>query len=180
MLGLDFRGHGASDDGPTTFGLLEVEDVAGALALARRAGRAPGRAGRARRWAGSPRSPPSAVLGDGRLASADADPGAPAATVHAPRPRIVGVVADSVTPELAIVVGSRMGLPLGRRIAGRAFGRFDRLVGDDPRTTEPIAVIGLLEDLPLLLVHGEDDPTVPIARWPGGSRRRPPRARGTW
>ena len=32
VLGLDFRGHGGSDDGPTTFGLLEVEDVAGALA----------------------------------------------------------------------------------------------------------------------------------------------------
>ena len=32
VLGLDFRGHGGSDDAPTTFGLLEVEDVAGALA----------------------------------------------------------------------------------------------------------------------------------------------------
>ena len=32
VLGLDFRGHGESDDGPSTFGLLEVEDVAGALA----------------------------------------------------------------------------------------------------------------------------------------------------
>ena len=29
VLGLDFRGHGESDDGPTTFGMLEVEDVAG-------------------------------------------------------------------------------------------------------------------------------------------------------
>ena len=35
-------------------------------------------------------------------------------------------------------------------------------MGGDPRTTEPIAVIGLLEDVPLLLVHGEDDRTVPI------------------
>ena len=32
VLGLDFRGHGGSDDGPTTFGLLETEDIAGALA----------------------------------------------------------------------------------------------------------------------------------------------------
>ena len=32
VLGLDFRGHGESDDAPTTFGLHEVEDVAGALA----------------------------------------------------------------------------------------------------------------------------------------------------
>jgi uncharacterized protein len=161
VLGLDFRGHGASDDGPTTFGLLEVEDVAGALAfLGDRGVRRVALVGSS--MGGITAIAAVAVLGDGRLASVDADPAAPAATVDVPRPRIVGVVADSVTPELAIVVGNRLGLPLGRRIAGRAFGRFDRIVGGDPRTTEPIAVIGLLEDLPLLLVHGEDDRTVPI------------------
>ena len=32
VLALDFRGHGESDDAPTTFGMREVEDVAGALA----------------------------------------------------------------------------------------------------------------------------------------------------
>jgi uncharacterized protein len=161
VLGLDFRGHGASDDGPTTFGLLEVEDVAGALALLGERG--------VRRVAlvgssmgGITAIAAVAVLGDGRLASADADPTAPAAGPDAPRPRIVGVVADSVTPELAIVVASRLGLPFARRIAQRAFGRFHRLVGGDPRATEPIAVIGLLEDMPLLLVSGEDDRTVPI------------------
>src|SRR5258706_410569 len=31
ILALDFRGHGGSDDAPTTFGLHEIEDVAGAL-----------------------------------------------------------------------------------------------------------------------------------------------------
>jgi pimeloyl-ACP methyl ester carboxylesterase len=162
VFGLDFRGHGASDDGPTTFGLLEVEDVAGALALLGERG--------VRRVAlvgssmgGITAIAAVAVLGDGRLSSADADPAAPAADVEAPRPRIVAVVADSVTPELAIVVASRLGLPFGRRIAQRAFGRFQPLVGGDPRATEPIAVIGLLEDMPLLLVHGEDDRTVPIA-----------------
>ena len=161
VLGLDFRGHGASDDGPTTFGLLEVEDVAGALAfLGERGVRRVALVGSS--MGGITAIAAVAVLGDGRLAAADADPAAPAATVAAPRPRIVGVVADSVTPELAVVVGNRLAMPLGRRIAGRAFGRFDRLVGGDPRTTEPIAVIGLLEDLPLLLVHGEDDRTVPI------------------
>jgi pimeloyl-ACP methyl ester carboxylesterase len=161
VLGLDFRGHGASDDGPTTFGLLEVEDVAGALALLGERG--------VRRVAlvgssmgGITAIAAVAVLGDGRLASVDADPAAPAAGSDAPRPRIVGVVADSVTPELAIVVASRLGLPFARRIAQRAFGRFHRLVGGDPRATEPIAVIGLLEDMPLLLVSGEDDRTVPI------------------
>jgi pimeloyl-ACP methyl ester carboxylesterase len=162
VLGLDFRGHGASDDGPTTFGLLEVEDVAGALAfLGDRGVRRVALVGSS--MGGITAIAAVAVLGDGRLAAADADPAAPAATVAAPRPRIVGVVADSVTPELDIVVGNRLGLPLGRRIAGRAFGRFDRLVGGDPRAIQPIAVIGLLEDMPLLLVHGEDDRTVPIA-----------------
>ena len=161
VLGLDFRGHGASDDGPTTFGLLEVEDVAGALAfLGERGVRRVALVGSS--MGGSTAIAAVAVLGDGRLTAADADPAAPAATVDAPRPRIVGVVADSVTPELAVVVGNRLAMPLGRRIAGRAFGRFDRLVGGDPRTTEPLAVIGLLEDMPLLLVHGEDDRTVPI------------------
>jgi pimeloyl-ACP methyl ester carboxylesterase len=161
VLGLDFRGHGASDDGPTTFGLLEVEDVAGALAfLGDRGVRRVALVGSS--MGGITAIAAVAVLGDGRLAAADADPAAPAATVAAPRPRIVGVVADSVTPELAVIVGNRLAMPLGRRIAGRAFGRFDRLVGGDPRTTEPLAVIGLLEDVPLLLVHGEDDRTVPI------------------
>ena len=162
VLGLDFRGHGASDDGPTTFGLLEVEDVAGALALLGERG--------VRRVAlvgssmgGITAIAAVAVLGDGRLPAADADPAAPAAAVDAPRPRIVGVVAESVTPELAIVVGSRLRLPFARRIAQRAFGRFHRLVGGDPRATEPIAVIGLLEDVPLLLVSGADDRTLPLA-----------------
>ena len=161
LLGLDFRGHGASDDGPTTFGLLEVEDVAGALAfLGERGVRRVALVGSS--MGGITAIAAVAVLGDGRLASADADPAAPAASVDAPRPRIVAVVADSVTPELSVVVGSRLGLPFGRRIAERAFGRFERLVGGDPRTTQPIAMVGLLEDVPLLLVHGEEDRTVPI------------------
>jgi fermentation-respiration switch protein FrsA (DUF1100 family) len=72
----------------------------------------------------------------------------------------VAVVADSVTPELALVVANRMRIPFGRRIADRAFGRMAHRLGGDPRDTEPIAVIGLLEDLPLLLVHGTGDRTV--------------------
>ena len=31
VLAFDFRGHGGSDDGSTTFGMHEVEDIAGAL-----------------------------------------------------------------------------------------------------------------------------------------------------
>jgi pimeloyl-ACP methyl ester carboxylesterase len=156
VLGLDFRGHGGSDDGPTTFGYLEVEDVAGALAwLGERGVRRVAIVGTS--MGGITALAAVAVLGDGRLAAADADPDAPAAAVEAPRPRIVAVVADSVAPELASLVGNRMRVPFGRRIAGHAFARMARHLGGDPRATQPVAVIGLLEDVPLLLVHGGAD-----------------------
>jgi pimeloyl-ACP methyl ester carboxylesterase len=161
VLGLDFRGHGGSDDAPTTFGLLEVEDVAGALAwLGERGIRRVAIVGSS--MGGITAIASVAVLGDGRLAAADRDLDAPAATVEAPRPRICAVVADSVTPELAVVVASRLRLPFGRRIAGHAFASMGRHVGGDPRETQPIDVIGLLEDVPLLLIHGSADRTVPL------------------
>jgi pimeloyl-ACP methyl ester carboxylesterase len=159
VLGLDFRGHGGSDEAPTTFGMNEVEDVAGALAwLGERGIRRVALVGSS--MGGITAIAAVAVLGDGRLASADADPAAPVAAVDAPRPRIVAVVADSVTPELALVVANRMRIPFGRRIANHAFTRMARRLGGDPRDTQPIDVIGLLEDVPLLLVHGTEDRTV--------------------
>lgn len=161
VLGLDFRGHGGSDDAPTSFGLLEVEDVAGALAwLGERGIRRVAIVGTS--MGGIAAIASVAVLGDGRLDAADRDLDAPAATVEAPRPRICAVVADSVTPELAVVVGSRLRLPFGRRIANQAFARMARRVGGDPRDTQPIDVVALLEDVPLLLVHGGADRTLPI------------------
>ena len=161
VLGLDFRGHGGSDDGPTTFGLLEVEDVAGALAwLGERGIRRVALVGSS--MGGITAIAAVAVLGDGRLAAADRDIHAPAAAVDAPRPRICAVVADSVAPELAVPVASRLRVPFGRRIAGHAFERMARHVGGDPRATQPIDVIGLLEDVPLLLVHGSADRTLPL------------------
>ena len=87
---------------------------------------------------------------------------APASTVEAPRPRIVAIVAESVPPELAIVVASRMRVPFGRRIADRAFGRIARTAGADPRATQPARTVPLLEDVPLLLIHGDADTTVPL------------------
>jgi pimeloyl-ACP methyl ester carboxylesterase len=162
VLGLDHRGHGGSDDGPTTFGLLEVEDVAGALAWM-------GERGISRvalvgsSMGGITAIAAVAVLGDGRLPSADLDPAAPVSPAPPPRPRIVAVVAESVSPELEPLIARRIGRPLGRLLAGRAFGRMARRVGGDPRLTQPIAMIGLLEDMPLLLVHGADDRLVPVA-----------------
>ncbi len=160
VLGLDFRGHGGSDDSPTTFGLLEVEDVAGALSWL-------GERGIARvALVGSSMGAITAiasvvVLGDGRLPAADEDLDAPVAA-GPPRPRIVAVVADSVPPELAVAVASRFPGPFGRQVAERAFARMARRVGGDPRRTQPIAMVGLVEDLPLLLIHGAADRTVPL------------------
>ena len=98
MLGIDFRGHGDSDAGPSTFGMLEVEDVAGALA-----------------WLGERGITRVALIGTSmggmaaiavgrrprrrQLAAADMDPSATHAPVDAPRPAIVAVVADSTPPE---------------------------------------------------------------------------------
>jgi len=162
VLALDFRGHGASGDGPTTFGLLEVEDVAGALAwLGVRGIRRVALVGSS--MGGITALAALGVLGDGRLTAADADAAAPAAQVEAPRPRITAVVADAVAPRLVVAVGSRISLRAGGLIAARAFSRFPKLVGGDPRATEPMAVIGLVEDVPVLLVHGDADDVVPLA-----------------
>ncbi len=163
VLGLDFRGHGGSDDGPTTFGLHEIEDVAGALAwLGERGIRRVAFVGSS--MGGVVAIASIVVLGDGSLASADLDPAAPAASIDAPRPRIAGAVVESVAPDLRIPIANRMGLPLGgplrRAIAGRMFAAAGRRLGGDLRATEPIRVIGLVEPVPLLLIHGAADRTV--------------------
>lgn len=162
VLGIDFRGHGDSDDGPTTFGLLEVEDVAGALAWL-------GERGITRvavmgtSMGGMTALAAVAVLGDGSLAGADADPARPRAPIDAPRPRIVAVVADSVASDPTIPVASRLAVPrpLRRFVAARLFDGAADTLGADPRATAPARVIGLVEPVPLLLIHGGADETVP-------------------
>jgi pimeloyl-ACP methyl ester carboxylesterase len=163
VLGLDFRGHGGSDDGPTTFGFYEVEDVAGALAwLGERGIRRVALVGSS--MGGIVAIASIVVLGDGSLVAADLDPNAPAATIEAPRPLIVGALVESVAPDLRIPVANRIGAPVGgvirRAIAGRIFDEAGRRVGGDLRATEPIRVIGLVEPVPLLLVQGLADRTV--------------------
>jgi pimeloyl-ACP methyl ester carboxylesterase len=161
VLGLDFRGHGESDDGPSTFGLLETEDIAGALAwLGERGITRVAMVGTS--MGGISAIAAAAVLGDGSLAAADGDPAAPRGVDAAPRPVIVGIVADSTAPELEVPVGTRVRGPAGRFVAARLFDEAARVLGADPRATEPARVVGLLETLPLLLIHGEADTTVPI------------------
>jgi pimeloyl-ACP methyl ester carboxylesterase len=166
VLGLDFRGHGASDDAPTTFGLHEIEDVAGALAwLGERGIQRVVFAGSS--MGGIVAIAAVVVLGDGTLVQADLDPTAPAAAVDAPRPRIVAIVAESVPPDMRIPIANRIGLPLGgplrRALAGRMFTLAGRKVGGDLRATEPGRIVGLVEPVPLLLIHGGADTTVPPA-----------------
>ena len=163
VLGLDFRGHGGSDDAPTTFGLHEIDDVAGALSwLGERGIRRVALAGSS--MGGVVAIASVVVLGDGSLAQADLDPTAPAAAVEPPRPRIVGIVAESVAPDLRIPIANRMPLPIGgilrRAFAGRMFRQAGRRVGGDLRATEPGRIIGLVEPVPLLLIHGGADRTV--------------------
>jgi len=162
VLGLDFRGHGESADGPSTFGLLEVEDIAGALTWM-------GERGITRvalvgtSMGGISAIAAVAVLGDGSLAAADLQPDAPRADIDPPRPRIVAVVADSVAPELEVPIANRLSGPLRRFTAARLFDGAASILGADLRATEPIRVIGLVDPVPMLLIHGEDDTTVPIA-----------------
>ena len=161
VLGLDFRGHGDSDPGPSTFGMLEVEDVAGALAWLGERG-----VHRVALFGTSMGAMAAiaavAILGDGSLAAADAEPDATRADIDPPRPRIVAVIADSTAPEAETAVANRLPGPFRRFLAARAFDAATRRLGADPRDTEPIRVIGLVEPVPLLLIHGEHDTTVPL------------------
>lgn len=162
VLGLDFRGHGGSDDGPSTFGALEVEDIAGALAwLGERGITAVALVGTS--MGGIAAIAAVAVLGDGSLAAADMVPDDPRHVTPAPRPRIVAVVADSVAPEIETPVANRLSGPGRRFVAARLFDAASAQIGMDPRATEPARVIGLVDPVPLLLIHGEADTTVPIA-----------------
>ncbi|TAK00351.1 MAG: alpha/beta hydrolase [Chloroflexota bacterium] len=162
VLGLDFRGHGESDDGETTFGLHEVDDVGGALAwLGERGIRRVALAGTS--MGGIVAIASAVVLGDGGLTSVDAEPDAPRLTSPAPRPRIVGLVGEAVPADLPTVVANRTRGPgpIRRWLARRAFAIAAGRLGGDPRATEPIRVLSLLEDLPVLLIHGDADATVP-------------------
>jgi fermentation-respiration switch protein FrsA (DUF1100 family) len=162
VLGLDFRGHGGSADGPSTFGLLETEDVAGALAWL-------GERGISRvalmgtSMGGMAAITAVAVLGDGSLDGADVDPARPLHVAPPPRPRIVAVIADSVAPEIEIPIAARLPGPVPRFLAARLFDGAAQVLGTDPRETEPGRVVGLVEPVPLLLIHGDDDRTVPLA-----------------
>jgi fermentation-respiration switch protein FrsA (DUF1100 family) len=162
VFGIDFRGHGESDSGPSTFGMLEVEDIAGALAwLGERGIRRVALFGTS--MGGMAAITSVAVLGDGSLAAADAQPDVTRADLDPPRPMIVAVVADSTAPEVEIPVANRLSIPFRRLVTRRLFDAASRKLGADPRETEPGRVVGLVDPVPLLLIHGDADTTVPLA-----------------
>lgn len=160
VLGLDFRGHGGSDAAETTFGLREVEDVAGAIAwLGSRGVTSVALVGTS--MGGITAIASVVVLGDGALASADHLPDTPSGPAPAVRPRITAIVADSVASGVVVPVAARLPGPAPTFLAERLFDAAARTLGADPRATDPIKVVGLVEPVPLLLIHGEADTTVP-------------------
>jgi pimeloyl-ACP methyl ester carboxylesterase len=164
VFALDFRGHGESDPSPTTFGLREVEDVAGALAwLGERGIKRVGIFGTS--MGGITALAAAVVLGDGTLPGADADVDATAAETDAPRPRIAGIVTESVPPDLPTAIRNRLHGPMGGPLRGpvsrQLWTAAAQRLGADARATEPIRVIGLI-DVPVLLIHGDADETVPL------------------
>lgn len=162
VLGLDFRGHGESDESPTTFGLCEVDDVAGALAwLGERGIERVAMMGMS--MGGMTAISAVAVLGDGSLVGTDVDPAAPAHVPAPRRPRIVAVVADSAVPEVEAVAVPFVRGPWPRVIAARIFDSVARTLGGDPREIEPIRVVGLLEGVDMLLISGDRDEILPVA-----------------
>jgi uncharacterized protein len=162
VLGIDFRGHGDSEAGPSTFGMLETEDIAGALTWL-------GERGITRvalfgtSMGGMAAITSVAVLGDGILAAADVDPSPTRAPITAPRPVVVAIVTDSAAPEAVVPVANRLRTPLRGFLARRLLDAAARSLGSDPRETEPARVVALIEPVPLLLIHGGDDTTVPLA-----------------
>ena len=166
VLGLDLRGHGESDNGQASFGVTEVDDLGGALRwLGERGVRRVALVGSSMGAVVALVS--VAVLGDGSLAAADAQPDQPIAPAPVPRPRIVAVVAESVPAELPTVVAGRLPptVPplVRRRIADRIFAAAADRLGADPRVTEPLRVAPLVAPVPVLLIHGTADELVPVA-----------------
>jgi uncharacterized protein len=160
VLALDFRGHGDSDESPTTFGLREVEDVAGALAwLGERGIERVALMGFS--MGAMTAIAAVAVLGAGTRLGTDIDPAAPAHMAGGRQPRVVAVIADSAVPEVELIAAFMPGR--SRFVAARIIDSMARTLGGDPRETEPIRVIGLLEGVDVLLISGDRDEIVSVA-----------------
>ncbi len=136
VYGFDFRGHGLSG-GHTTFGALEIHDVAAVMALARDEGHAPvGTLGGSMGGVSVIRH--AALLG-----------GTDAVVAISTPARWDGHASPAVR-RLAVMAGTRRGRRLGRALGVRIPEAIER-------QESPEDVVGKIAPTPLLIVHGRDD-----------------------
>jgi len=136
VYAFDFRGHGRSE-GETTFGALEIRDVAAVLDHARTEGHDPVAT------VGSSMGGVAAIRHAALIGGADA-----VVSISAPA-QWDGHQSESVR-RMAWVAAS----PRGRRVA-QAFGV--RIAAHIDRPEAPEDVIGSIAPVPVLVVHGRDD-----------------------
>jgi pimeloyl-ACP methyl ester carboxylesterase len=157
VIGFDFRGHGGSA-GLSTVGDLEVADLEAAVAWARE-------------------------LGYERLVTVGWSMGAAVAVRHAALRRGVDAVVSVSGPSrwhfrgtvpMRLVHRAIESRP-GRAVAASFYGTRIVSSGWDPPPAPPDAVVGLIAPTPLLIVHGDADPFLPLdhAYWLAAAAREP-------
>jgi dipeptidyl aminopeptidase/acylaminoacyl peptidase len=142
VLMIDLRGHGASSRARLTYGVREREDVLGAVDYLLDRGYAPGAIG---------------VLG--------ASMGGVAALHAAAGDEAIGaVVADSAFADFSEMIerafSTRTHMPRLFLPGALAFGR--ALTGVDLWRLRPVDQVRQLDGRPVLIVHGEHDPFIPV------------------
>jgi pimeloyl-ACP methyl ester carboxylesterase len=143
VLAFDFRAHGGSDGVVSTMGALEVDDVLAAVAFARHEARLDG-----------PLVLVGVSMGGATVLRAAAAAGAAA------------VFAESSYADLGLMLDQRMRMlgpaaPIGRVVA--RFAAWSQ-VGIDPDSVSPRQSLAALpQSVPVVLVHAEGDPVIPVA-----------------
>lgn len=143
VLMIDLRGHGESSDARFSFGINESRDVLGGVDFLRERGFQPGHIG---------------LLG----ASMGA---ATSLFAAAAEPAIGAVVEDCGYADFAPLVTAswrdRTGLPDFFMPSAFLFSRF--ALGVDLQGIRPVSAISLIGPRPVLIIHSEQDQTVPVS-----------------
>ncbi|MCU0511992.1 MAG: alpha/beta fold hydrolase [Anaerolineae bacterium] len=145
VLLFDLRNHGASEGTVTTMGLLEVRDVRAAFAFLQ----------------AQPGIDPAQIVLLGHSMG-----GATALQAMAELPQARAVITDTAyTSVLAVTrdgITTRTGLP--PLIFGEVILSLSSvLAGSDYFAVRPVDVIGSIAPRPVLLIHGTQDATIPVA-----------------
>lgn len=141
VLAFDHRGHGSSDGVTTTFGLIEAEDIEAAYRLLR------------------------AKIGEGTIVLYGISMGGAAAQVAAPRlPGLGALVLDSTFASFASVAPHALPFSGAGAQLAVGIGRLWSLpiTGHDLLGFEPIGEAPRLPQVPVLLLHAEQDPLIPV------------------